>query len=58
MASPAAWDVAWKQAMWDAGLKLPTHVADGRLTCFCGAQIGIADMEQRVLAAHMEHVGN
>jgi hypothetical protein len=27
----------WKHAMWDAGLKLPTQVADGRSTCFCGA---------------------
>jgi hypothetical protein len=49
-----AWD-AWKQAMWDAGLKLPTQVADGRSRCFCGAEIGIADVEQHVLAAHMEH---
>jgi hypothetical protein len=47
------WD-AWKQAMWDAGLKLPTQVADGRSTCFCGAEIGIADVEQHVLMAHME----
>ena len=46
-----------KQAMWDAGLKLPTQVADGRSTCFCGAAIGIADVEQHVLAAHMEQVG-
>jgi hypothetical protein len=32
--------------MWDAGLKLPTQVADGRSRCFCGAEIGIADVEQ------------
>jgi hypothetical protein len=43
--------------MWNAGLKLPAQVADGRSTCFCGAAIGIADMESHVLAAHMEHVG-
>jgi hypothetical protein len=35
---------AWTRAMWDAGCKLPTQVADGRSTCFCGAAIGIADM--------------
>jgi hypothetical protein len=55
MAQQHALDV-WKQAMWDAGLKLPTQVADGRSTCFCGAAIGIADVEQHVLAAHVEQV--
>jgi hypothetical protein len=40
--------------MWDAGLKLPTRVADDRSTCFCGAAIGIADMESHVFTAHME----
>jgi hypothetical protein len=40
--------------MWDAGLKLPTQVADGRATCFCGAEIGIADVESHVYAVHME----
>jgi hypothetical protein len=44
---------AWKRAMWDAGLKLPTQVADGRATCFCGAAVGIADMERHVYEAHM-----
>jgi len=43
----------WKRAMWAQGLKLPTQVADGRSTCFCGAEIGIADMERHVLTAHM-----
>ena len=47
----------WKHAMWNAGFKLPTQVADGRSTCFCGAEIGIADVESHVYAAHMEHVG-
>ena len=46
-----AWD-AWKQAMWDKGCKLPTQVADGRSTCFCGAAIGIADVERHVYEAH------
>jgi hypothetical protein len=40
--------------MWNAGCLLPTQVADGRSVCFCGAVIGIADMEQHVYAAHME----
>jgi hypothetical protein len=44
----------WKHAMWNAGLKLPTQVADGRSTCFCGAAIEIADMESHVYTAHME----
>jgi hypothetical protein len=48
---------AWKHQMWDAGCKLPTQVAGGRATCFCGAEIGIADVESHVYAAHMEHVG-
>jgi hypothetical protein len=43
---------AWKRAMWDAGLKLPTQVADGRSTCFCGEEIGIADMDRHVYATH------
>ena len=47
---------AWKRAMWDASLKLPTQVADGRSTCFYGAAIGIADMESHVYTAHMESV--
>jgi len=44
----------WKHQMWDAGLKLPTQVADGRSTCFCGAAIDVADVESHVYAAHME----
>jgi hypothetical protein len=45
---------AWKRAMWNRGCKLPRQVADGRSTCFCGAAIGIADMESHVYAEHME----
>jgi hypothetical protein len=37
----------------EARLKLPTRVAAGRSRCFCGAEIGIADVEHNVLAAHM-----
>jgi len=49
---------AWKRAMWDRGCKLPTQVEDGRSTCFCGATIGISDVEQHVLTAHMDQVGD
>jgi hypothetical protein len=45
---------AWKYAMWDAGCKLPTQTAEGRSRCFCGAEIGIGDMDQHIYAAHME----
>jgi hypothetical protein len=38
----------------EAGLKLPTQVADGRATCSCGATIGVADFEQHIYTAHME----
>jgi hypothetical protein len=40
--------------MSTAGLHLPTQVADGRAVCFCGAAIGIDDMNAHVWAAHME----
>jgi hypothetical protein len=42
----------WKRAMWDASCNLPTQVADGRALCFCGALVGIADVERHFLAAH------
>jgi hypothetical protein len=45
---------AWKQAMWDAGCKLPTQMADGRSRCFCGAEIDITSMDQHIYVAHME----
>jgi len=48
---------AWKYAMWDAGCKLPTQTADGRARCFCGAVIGIADMDEHIYAAHGCHDG-
>jgi hypothetical protein len=46
--------VSWKYAMWETGCKLPTQVVDGRSRCSCGAEIGIADVERHVHAAHME----
>ena len=33
---------AWKYAMWDAGLKMPTQMRDGVARCFCGATITIS----------------
>jgi hypothetical protein len=29
-------------------------MADGRSRCFCGAEIGIADTNEHIYAAHME----
>jgi hypothetical protein len=40
--------------MWAVGLKLPTQAADGRSRCFCGAMIGLNDLDDHVCAAHME----
>jgi hypothetical protein len=48
-----AW-TAWKYAMWDSGCKLPTQLASGRSTCFCGAVIDIKGMSRHVHIAHME----
>ena len=44
----------WKQAMWAAGLQLPTQAADGQAVCFCGVAIGLKNMDVHVYAAHME----
>jgi hypothetical protein len=48
----SAW-TAWKYAMWDAGLKLPTQSPDQHARCLCGAPIDIAGMAPHVYAAHM-----
>jgi hypothetical protein len=48
-----AW-TAWKYAMHDAGLPLPTQLTSGRSKCFCGAEIDIAGVEDHVTAAHLE----
>lgn len=45
---------AWKEAMWAAGCRLPTQVAEGCSSCFCGAPITIASVGQHVLIAHRE----
>jgi hypothetical protein len=43
---------AWRYAMWDAGMKMPTQTQDGTARCFCGATITIASVESHVRAAH------
>ena len=52
-----AW-TAWKYAMHEASLPLPTQSSSGRSRCFCGAAIDIAVTENHVHDAHMdsEHV--
>jgi hypothetical protein len=46
--------IVWKYAMWDSGCKLPTQLASGRSTCFCGAVIEIKGTSRHVRVAHME----
>jgi hypothetical protein len=45
---------AWKYAMWDAGCKLPTQMADGRSRCFCGAEITIVNTAEHIYSVHKE----
>jgi hypothetical protein len=45
---------AWKYAMWDAGCRLPTQMADDRSRCFCGAEITIADVDEHIYVAHID----
>jgi hypothetical protein len=47
-----AW-TAWKYAVHDAHLKLPTQSTSGRARCFCGAPIDIPGTATHVYAAHM-----
>ncbi|WP_028164159.1 hypothetical protein [Bradyrhizobium elkanii] len=44
---------AWKHAMWEAGMKLPTQTTSGVSRCFCGATIDIAGTEAHVYSEHM-----
>jgi hypothetical protein len=44
---------AWKYAMHDAGLPLPTQSSSGRARCFCGAAIDIASTDPHVYETHM-----
>lgn len=43
---------AWKYAMWDAHMKMPTQMPNGRSKCFCGATIDIATSHQHALTVH------
>jgi hypothetical protein len=43
---------AWRYAMWDAGMMMPTQTQDGTARCFCGATITIASVESHVRDAH------
>jgi hypothetical protein len=44
-----AW-TAWKYAMFDAGMKMPTQLPGKLARCFCGAAIGA---DRHVYEAHM-----
>jgi hypothetical protein len=46
----------WKRLRGMPAAKLPTQAAHGRAACFCGAAIGIADVEPHIESAHMEQV--
>jgi hypothetical protein len=48
-----AW-TAWKYAMHDASLPLPTRLTSGRARCFCGVEIDNRGMDGHVAAAHLE----
>jgi hypothetical protein len=48
-----AW-TAWKYAMHDASLPLPTQLQSGRSRCFCGVAIDNRGMDGHVTAAHLE----
>jgi hypothetical protein len=43
---------AWKYAMWDGGLKMPTQLPSGRSKCFCGADLTISGVPDHVRSAH------
>jgi hypothetical protein len=47
---------AWKYAMWDAGMKMPTQLPSGRSRCYCGASIDIAGVSEHVRSAHSSKV--
>jgi hypothetical protein len=47
-----AW-TAWKYAMHQASLPLPTQSTNRRSRCFCGAAIDIPGLWEHVRAAHM-----
>jgi hypothetical protein len=43
---------AWKYAMWDRGLKMPTQLSTGHSKCFCGADLTISGVPDHIRAAH------
>jgi hypothetical protein len=45
---------AWKYRMWDTGHRLPTQTTTGRSTCFCGANLSIGSVPDRIRSAHLE----
>jgi hypothetical protein len=47
-----AW-TAWKYAMHEALLPLPTQNSNGRARCFCGAAIDTNSTDRHIYAAHM-----
>jgi hypothetical protein len=48
-----AW-TAWKYAMHDAGLPMPTQSSSGRARCFCGAAIDIVVTDRHIYDAPMD----
>lgn len=50
-----AW-TAWKYAMHDAGLPMPTQLSSGRARCFCGAAIDVEGMGAHIQQAHRPKV--
>jgi hypothetical protein len=47
---------AWKYAMWDAHMKMPTQMTNGRSRCYCGVPIDIASMDRHALTVHGSRV--
>jgi hypothetical protein len=49
-----AW-TAWKYAMREAHLSLPTQSSNGQARCFCGAVIDISGTDKHLYEAHRLH---
>ena len=48
---------AWKYAMWDSGMRMPTQQPSGRSQCFCGAPIDIQSVNAHIRSAHSPMAG-
>jgi hypothetical protein len=48
---------AWKYAMWDSGMRMPTQLPSGRSQCFCGAPIDIQSVNAHIRSAHSAPTG-